>query len=288
MVRRVLVGALASAEEGRRPIGAWLAAAMRRQDPDFHPGVLGDPTFKSLVARFPDIGEIVPDPASADFVFVPRAGSEGASGVAASAALPSAGGRAPVLQEDLWLALVSPREDARRWIDLETVRLVTASEAGIDPGGGGSGTPGSSPSLRFLGAPQVSQEEMKALAREHAAGLALDLAEVEATLGEPDWYPRFVRLLAPVARDMWKKIHRRFVVDRFTAWAGQHGIAVSRFIVQRRGARDPAREANGDSGHRPRQAPPADVRALVHRAIDRMSEEELLDLRIPLRYLVER
>lgn len=93
----------------------------------------------------------------------------------------------------------------------------------------------------------------------------------------------------------WRLAHRRFVIDRARAWLAEHGVFPDRFIRstmshELRAIR--SRHAPAQIGSAP--APidgtlsisQPDIRQLVLRAIAKMSEQELLDLRIPLRYLV--
>jgi hypothetical protein len=113
--------------------------------------------------------------------------------------------------------------------------------------------------------------------------------DLEPLIDQEDWYPQISDRMRELGVTSWKRVHRQFVIDRARKWLIEHGVHPEKFI-----------RATSQADlfvNRPRHAPilaqstrgigERDIRALVLKAVSRMSDQELLDLRIPLRYLVE-
>src|SRR5690606_16314287 len=109
------------------------------------------------------------------------------------------------------------------------------------------------------------------------------------------WFQVFTRALADLGqRTRWLTAHRNYVLDEAAKWLSSHGIDQQKFIhVQSKAKINTdsdthagTREINYASpGGRP-LLPRERVREVVMQAVGRMSEEELLNLPIPLRYLL--
>lgn len=139
---------------------------------------------------------------------------------------------------------------------------------------------------RYLEIPRVDQEVLRAklrewaqrsVADEDARGRVLTLLEAE------NWFPQFREACETLEQHDWRSIHRAVVIEHLEAWAHAHGIKPSKYLRFSTASKPPA--ARDTPAHpRPRRS---HVRAIVEDAIARMSDEELLDLRIPIRYILE-
>jgi hypothetical protein len=269
-------------------LGSKLGELLRKQAPDFNPNVLGDLRLTDLLRRFPDSVTFRPDTRSPDVIVefpnsrTPARPSDDAVSI-----------QTEVLDQQLWKAMVGNRDNVRWYLDLEAL---VAIEIPLDIAGNAS--PQSAPSRapeRFLSIPTIPHDELRAVVRECLDKLdSVKLKEeLVPLIDESDWYSRLSSRTYELGLTSWRLAHRRFVISKARAWLIEHGIRPERFIrlVSARSSPLPAprRERPAHASADPRLESSLghrDIRTLVQRAVSRMSEQELLDLRIPLRYLI--
>jgi hypothetical protein len=293
-VRQLLLRAreLTSVSQGRI-LGARLGKSLRNFDREFFPGVLGDKKLVALLGRYPDLGTI--ERAEQDFVFqfyrdgVPadrvhtsevepplEAPSVAAAdaGEEEQAALPGIESANTRIDHTLWLALVAEHAP-EVYVDLQALSLVTelAASAQIQ-----------SEPERFARVPSIPQESLRQVARDFAQS-HVD-SNVRDTLGSVleggSWFRDFTdRAERFGISDKWLSAHRTFVIGWARAWFIAHGLKPDRFI---RGRSRPT-QAIAPAVVSPSGKSLGGIRRIVHSAIDRMSDDELLNLSMPLRYL---
>jgi len=176
-------------------------------------------------------------------------------------------------------------------LDLETIQVV---EVPVDLSGNipAESEPSRTPA-RFLAIPPIAQDECLRMAREYVDGLAQ--AELKEELSELLDRERGFNLFFARAQVLglkdWKTVHRRFVITRAKAWLAEHGVRPEKLIRPALTFSPSTRFRHVELETRRDHAPSsplgrADIRALVLKAVARMLEEDLLDLRIALRYLL--
>jgi OST-HTH/LOTUS domain len=294
---RSVLATIASLPEAQRGIfGAKLGTLMRQVAPDFKPDVLGDRRLTDLLLRFPDLATLTQDPTVGHLVvrFSPPGAREAVppDAIPTDARTTNGADRAgEFLDPNLWKALVRSRADSAWFLDLETIQVV---EVPVDLSGNipAESEPGRTPA-RFLAIPPIPQDECVRRAREYVDGLAQ--AELKEELSELLDRERgfnlfFARAQALGLKD-WKSVHRRFVVGRAKAWLAEHDVRPEKFIRPATIFSPSAGFRHVEWGPRRDHAPSGplgrpDIRALVLKAVARMPEEDLLDLRIALRYLL--
>jgi hypothetical protein len=295
-VRGVLatIAALPEAQQGI--LGAKLGSLMRRVAPDFTPHVLGDRRLTDLLSRFPDLVTLVQDPALQDLMV--RFSPPGTAQLvppdvtpADARAFNGANRAGEFLEPNFWKALVSNRADFVWFLDLETIRVVGMP---VDPSGNIPATsePSRTPA-RYLAIPPIPQDEFLSMTREYVNRLPqaeLKQELLELLNRERGFNLFFVRAETLGLHD-WKLAHRRFVVSKGKAWLAEHGVRPEKLIKPASIFFPSAGSRHVESGTRHDHAPlgplgRADIRTLVLKAVARMPEEDLLDLRIALRYLL--
>lgn len=296
-VRQLLLRARPYADHGTI-LGAKLGALFRRLDPDFNARVLGDQNLKSLLARFPDVATTEEYEKSLDFVlrFV---GSEDSLSRDGRHRTKSSARTFRSLDPELWTALVTenPRVDA--YIDLHTLEVVTVPR-NIEGEGSDQTSVGQEPE-RYLRVPPLSQEKLKSEARSFVdtnpeLGESRDQLLLLLTKTSSGWFQIFTRALADLGqRTRWLAVHRNFVLGEAAKWLNSHGIDEQKFIHAQSRAKNSTKSDTTEVrrtpdqsllSERPLSLPRERVRELVQQAVVRMSEEELLNLPIPLRYLI--
>ncbi|HYO55495.1 UPF0158 family protein [Archangium sp.] len=285
-------------------LGAQIGLLLKGLDPTFHPKVLGDSTLRSLLARFPDLGAIEPAPSGADFLF--RFGTQRANVAPATATMPTdevTGNQPPWINQELWLGLTQSHAGERRYIDLQTRKVIKVAfnEKG-EPG-----PPVQDEPERYLAVPTLPVEQLKPVATAFASKMTQPEAReaLSRSLDSESWLPTFLGAAEKLGvREDWKAAHRAWVAERAREWLERHHFPANALIrpwrvrpppVPRRNA--PIQVAALPQVAVPTQVaaptqvavsgiPRESVRPLVLQAIARMSDEELLNLNIPLRYLV--
>jgi hypothetical protein len=177
----------------------------------------------------------------------------------------------PYMRQAIWLALVSP-SSVVQYLDRRTGH-VQISAVG-------------SPGADWIEMPRIDQETQRNWAREFLArhGLATD-SELLAALTAIDWHVLFPQML----RQRSTLLARRWQVDRSSRvrtlaveWCRQKGVEESLIFDPPAQASAPApgtREENKSLS--------GGLRELLLEAIKRMTTEEMLQLSIPARYVVQ-
>lgn len=260
-------------------LGSRLGLILRRLDPSFNPGVLGDSNLGALLSRFPDVGNIVSR--TPDLIFRYSSPLE----PSVSASFSPAPGRSHIDRE-LWNALVANRAGPNRYLDLHTNKVVASLPTTTDPTIVVS-TIDEEPE-RYLRIPPIPQDELRSVALEFVESYACDSevrADLRAHLNSEDWFNDFTNAASAVgALIPWLNAHRAFVTTRVIAWLKKHNIDPNLFI--KRQQERPIR--------RPQQLPLRshmglqrdNLREVLTRAISRMPDEDLLNISIPIRYLI--
>jgi hypothetical protein len=266
-------------------LGAQIGLLLKRLDPAFHPGVLGDANLKRLLARFPDVGAIEPSPARADFFFRFGTRRTDVSPPASTTTDEGNGSEPPWIDQQLWLGLTLHQVGERRYIDLQTRKVIKAvlNEKG-EPG-----APVQDEPERYLAVPTLPVEQLKPVASAFASKVPQPRVQeaLSRSLGSEPWFPTFLRTAAELGvREDWKTAHRAWVADRAREWLERHGLPVNVFIRPRLVRSPPVPRRSAPSQVAVGGIPRESIRPLVLQAIARMSDEELLSLNIPLRYLV--
>lgn len=278
-VRDLLVKAREfSTAYGGRILTARLGVLLRRLDKEFHPKVLGDPKLVRLLGRYPDLGTIRENPATGESEFHFHLDETGASQPPLPGVDPT--GQAERIDHRMWLALVSERA-APLYIDLQTLSITSDVEAparlAAEP-------------ERYLAVPPIPEADI----RKFATAFVQELPEkatrerLAATLEREHWFTDFTRQTATVGlNELWLERHRGFVIGRAREWLEAHGLKADRFITAKHAPAAEKDQARAVAPGRQLRAPSA-VRKLVHSAIDRMTDDELLNLTIPLKYIIRR
>lgn len=264
-------------------LGARLGALLRRLDPDFKPGVLGDQNLKLLLAHFPDLGTIEPYAKSLDFVFCFSADRElldaGFSEMKSANAL---------LKRDLWLALVAKRPHEARYIDLHTIKVVVVQAQTEESRGSDAPSPIAQEPERYLSIPLIPQDDLRALAHRFAESISDSVMRerLASVIDREGWFRPFTKAATDCGLGQpWLNAHRAYVVETAISWLKSHNIDPRRFL---RRSEQPWRRARTSSA--PAQLASElrqeNVREVVLRAVSRMSDQELLNLPIPLRHLI--
>lgn len=179
------------------------------------------------------------------------------------------------MRHDLWRAMVNEQGGAPYYLDLATLHIIDSSR---------EGTP--TELERHLTVPTVSSDEQRAF--------VLDLlkksvsAESAAALVPPGprWVRTFVAEAPPELRRAVEDARRAWIVRRGLEWMRAHGIPERPFI--RRGDARAARDEHSPIDRQQRS--PTRLRGLreaLHRAIDRMTDEEIQALHVPARLLID-
>jgi len=256
-------------------LGAALGKRLRGLDGTFSPRVLGDAKLSQLLSRFPDLGTIELEPTVNDFYFRFRRGATGIQGRGVVERVPGV----PWVVPEAWQAFTGVGR--LKWVlDFQTQRIQTVLAPGV------ASSIETTPE-RFISVQPIPDEQRKADAAAFAEQLPNPIRDsVVAAMAQPVWRSALLQVLRALGREAsWHEAERRFVASKVKEWCEAHGIQPERFVREQR---PPAR---------PREVRPSrvggitastsmDPRALVHAALDRMPEDELLSLAIPLRYLL--
>lgn len=260
-------------------LGSRIGLILRRLDPGFHPGVFGDSNLGALLARFSDVGDIVSR--SPDLIF--RYGSSPQSPL--SAPFSTVADR-PHLDRELWLAFVADRPDPARYLDLHTNKVIAVALTSSDQNAAVS--PIDQETERYLHIPPIPQNEIRSVALEFIESHNCDSdarEKLRAHLDAEDWFKQFTDTASAVGvLKPWLDAHRAFVTSRAIAWLKKHNVMMNLFIKRQYERKNLPQRQLGSSN--PLGLQRENLREVVIRAISRMPEEDLLNISIPLRYLV--
>jgi hypothetical protein len=180
------------------------------------------------------------------------------------------------MRGDMWHAMVNDRAETAYYLDLESLSIVDS---------GKDGTPADLE--RYLTIPTVSSEEQRAFVID-LLQKTLD-AERTAALVPPG--PNWMRtLIAEAPQELRRSVQdarRDWIVRRGQEWMRAHGIPERPFL-RRNDPRDEGEDhAVVDRRRRPSTARAHRLREALHRAIDRMTDDELQALQVPARLLLD-
>jgi hypothetical protein len=290
-VRRLLI----SAEPYTRPnagtiSGAQLGLLLRRLDPAFRPDVLGDPKLINLLARFPDVGAVERDPSNLHphFRFLPLFGTHQRPDQVSA---PTASDSQDLwIDREFWLGLVANHPGENRYIDLQTNRVLKVSAA--DNASVLEESPVDKEPERYLAVPPIPQDDLRSVARDFVGDIE-DVEERErlhSMITGDHWFRNFTDAMSEQGRlQAWLTAHRHYVLQRARAWFSEHGLQPEHFVGGRRRFQAAWQQTRSEPPPRFRRETSAGRNNLRQRVLDavrRMPEEELLDLKIRLKYLV--
>lgn len=267
-----------------------LGTLLRDALPGFSAEAYGFPTLKALLQQVTIPGRLVQtgtlewwlvaDGAEAPIPSVVARGSE------PSAEQEQASAHRRTRIESAWWRVVTEFDETRRaWFDLQDEQLSTDDElAAAEP-------------ERFLAVPRFGLQQQRDLARAWSAEQPSPVREdcLAALEAEPK-LARFLRVVQG-ARSLPKWSERRMeaVHSVLLQWAKEHGIDPQAFLFTSRAlpvvsspmAPPPSRSPEMSRGVFP-QISVEELRRLLHRVIEDMTEPELLQIAIPARFLVRR
>ena len=178
------------------------------------------------------------------------------------------------------------------FLDLETIQVVGVP---VDLNGNvpAESEPARTPA-RFLEIPPIPQDEFLRMAREYVAGLAQSELKEQLSdlLNLERGFNQFFASAQVLGLKDWKSVHQNFVVGKAKAWLGEHGVRPEKLIRSAPAFSPSAGFRHPEWGTRHDHVPSTplrhqgDIRTLVLKAVAQMPEEDLLDLRIALRYLL--
>lgn len=260
-LRTALGECLASAPDGRILLSR-LGMSLRLKLPGFTAKVYGFTSLRALAAAFPDLGHLVKGEAQQEWWFI----SKDAIGpdVQVTPPQPSKRSGEPPdrLRSEWWDAFVG-REVGATWLDLATLTLTTeGSLVDAEP-------------ERFLEVPRFDLRQFcEQWVRESAPPW---MSEAAAALGCSPWKTAFDAVLrAHGAFPTFKWARNQAVVAHVSAWLRDHGIGAAVVV-------EPVRVAEKGAGPSASGA----LRAALHRLIDRLSDEELAQISVPVHVLMK-
>lgn len=231
---------------------ARLGSRLRTELPDLDLEALGFRQVKDLVAACTSVGRLVRG--QHDYLFILGA---------------------PRIRREWWNAATAFDDRDVAWFDLATSALVSDSEAReLEP-------------ERYLDLPRISEDLQLALARDWSS----KQVEADALLASLDDNPTLKDFRATTVRlglgTPWSRARATAVANQLLEWAEEHGI--ERTIIL---DTEPPRRHSPASARTPRRAlgggELTQLRDVLHRAVDQMTLEELLEWRVPVRFLLDR
>jgi hypothetical protein len=166
-----------------------------------------------------------------------------------------------VLNPALWRAAVA-RDGIKHFIDLATMVVV--------PAGAGADDPVSVEPERYVEVPRISDEEQRSHARKTL--FELGVPRVDDLLRPYSWLSAIRADLSPEQFEQFRELRTSWVISQVKIWLRRQGLPFGKFVGIRK---EPVRHG-----------PVADLRIALHRAIDRMTDAELLNVSIPARFLL--
>ena len=188
-----------------------------------------------------------------------------------------------VLRPDLWRAMVNDRPKIASYLDLGALIILEAAKSGAEG-------PVAEEPERHLLVPTVSSEEQRGFALELLRE-SFDAAGAEALVPPvTSWLRTFVREAPPDLQRRVLEARRAWIVQRARDWLRAHGLPEERFV--HRGRPDAGIERHQGDGRRDvgggaSAARSTSLRDALHRALDRMTDDEIESLRVPARLLLD-
>lgn len=261
-------------QRGGHMLGSQVGQALGRLDETFEAHALGDESLAVLLGRFEDILTLLPrSPEDSDltFRFTDVEERTGHSRI----------------HPDMWRAMVVPSLNAVHYVDLAETNVVSIGEEGLS-------------SLvtepeRYLQIPRVPYETVTTPLREWVERHATESDQIRLLehLESQDWYQPFANTCAELELRGWRTVQYRAVLSHLREWLEQHDIRESTFILwptqehSQTRPKDKRARRHSAPGRTPNTMGHSNVRARVIAAVERMSDDELLSLRIPVRYLLD-
>lgn len=174
------------------------------------------------------------------------------------------------LKGDIWNAFVNAMPPGLRFIN-RTTGAVIMGQAHVPSGENG-----------WVPIPQLSAETQKGWARELISLHGLD--DLREALGEPMWHLRFsekLRQMRPDVIPQWNRMRTVKVGEAVSTWCEQNHVARELVVDDRQRVSVVTPHAPPSAGAKA----PDTVRQQVLNALARMPTSELLEIRIPAKYL---
>jgi hypothetical protein len=189
---------------------------------------------------------------------------------------------------DLWIrdpslfkAFIKCKDSEAAFLDLASMQVIWVTEDQ-----GMFGPPVGGAEYQYIRIPTVDTQEQLSFAFTCLEGQLTSANKERLYTAGPRWADELEQVLPADQWRTFKRARTTWVARRAQAWLAQHRIPSGSFISPFRGsgAQDPLARA---SETRLLPADPAqDLRALVHRAVDLMTESEIHELRFPPRILL--
>lgn len=148
----------------------------------------------------------------------------------------------------------------------------------------GEGQPPTDPDWVPIDAIQAdAQKEWAKEFIERSCAGALKVAALES-LSQSDWFQSLPAALAkedPLLPRSWNHIRSRQIIEHVKVWAREHKVPEDVLFVQFKNTESPGQSLP------PEQRPPHDLRQALLSAVSKMPTEDLLDLQIPSRLLIQ-
>ncbi len=189
---------------------------------------------------------------------------------------PPAGTTARGLRPDLWKARVSTRPGIRSWMDLDDLSVADAL---------GDAPPDPTTPWRYIEVPSISTDEQADFVRDWLAGRVDDAVIDEIVRAGYRWPREAERLLDPPTWQALRDARREWVVDQTLPWLDEHDIEHRKVVqVRKIGPRTTTSARMTASSH---DSTTETLRERVLACVQRMTLQELIELRIPARFLVD-
>jgi hypothetical protein len=261
-LREALGECLASAPEGRILLSR-LGVSLRLKLPGFTAKANGFTSLRALAEAFPDLGYLVKGERQQEWWFISKQAIGPGEQVTPSPLPSKRSGEPPDrLRLEWWEAFVG-REVGATWFDLATLTLTTeGSLVDAEP-------------ERFLEVPRFDLRQFcERWVRDSAPPW---MSEAAFALESHPWKIAFDAVLrAHGAFPTFKWARNQAVVAHASAWMRDHGIDAAVVV-------EPVRVAEKGAGPSASGA----LRAALHRLIDRMSDEELAQISVPVHSLMK-
>ncbi len=190
--------------------------------------------------------------------------------------LPSRG-----LRPDLWKARVTDHADTRFWLDLETYKITDHPSK--------DGPPDPEQHWRFLEVPTIPTEAQLDFVTQHLGDDVSEDVRKRLVDAGGSWHKVANDLLSPPLLQRLKTARREWVVEQTRPWLADHGLDERRFVRFGRQATHIPDRGQGvpRQGSAAGQATERALRARIVRCVQKMTLDELLELRIPSRFLID-
>jgi hypothetical protein len=174
------------------------------------------------------------------------------------------------LRKDVWLAFVSATPPGRRMLHRTTGAVLM-------------GQNDSSPEDGWIRISPISQDEQMSWARELIDSNHLD--SLTPILNSPTWYLAFAQGLRDQRSDLlpeWNRLRSSKVSQAVRHWCGENGVDWE-LVTDKAPTQSPVQPTSGLTALPVK----GDVRQVILSALAKMSTEDLLEIPIPAKYLLD-